>query len=490
MTLVQNLRLLSSGNRILCFLALILLGTSSCEMFRKAQTDDKVAEDRTELDEVQGSGTYNPETGEYEPSTTVSSEVDTVKWTVDPDQIPPITSDATEIAYPDGNTDGPFGGKSEGSSEKLGTYNIAVLLPFFGNRYNTSGTIDKASLQALNFYGGMKIAFEELQRQGVDINATVHDTKGSETVTQALMNSAEVTNSDLIIGPFRKNNIKVAGQKAKDLQVPFVSPLSASSGVAKDNPYFIQVSPYLQTHCQAITQHARKRFKPEQIVLIARNKKAEISRFNYFQDENKKIEGSDEAERFQEYIVTGEEMNFDEIDVTPYLSEGDTTVFIVPSFSSRNFIYGLLLQIYNTKGNSPIVIYGMPQWMSFEPPSFDYYELLNLHVSSANFVDGQTNAVKDFQRKFYNRFGTLPDDKAYSGYDVTMYFGKMIEKHGTRFQEKIDVERDEYLNTKFEFVREVPLSAALQEDFTQTNLYENKHVYILKFQDYQFKNAE
>ncbi len=492
MTLVQNLQRPLSGNKALLFLVIALFGMSSCDMFRKAQTnDDVVAEEKTELDEVRGPGVYNPETGEYEPSTTISSDVDTVKWTTNEEQIPPISSEATDIENPNGQNGNPLGTK-DGPSQKMGSYNVSVMLPFFTNRFGDGANVDQASLQAVNFYGGMKIAFEDLQKQGVDIQATVHDTKGSETATTTLMSNPDVTNSDLIIGPFRKNNIKIAAEKAKVLQTPFVSPLSASSNVTKDNPYFIQVSPYLKTHCQAITRHAKEKYSSSQIVLVARNKKAEISRFDYFQDENKKLQGNDNAERFQEYIIstTGEEMNFDEIDVSPYLKEGETTVFIVPSFSNKNFIYGLMLQIYNTKGQHDVVIYGMPQWMDFEPPSFDYYELLNLHVSSASFADPESTEVKDFRQRYFNRYGTIPNDKAFSGYDIMMYFGKMIDKHGTKFQEKIDSEREGHLNTTFEFVREVPLSAALQEDFTKTNLYENKHVYILKFEDYGFKLAE
>jgi hypothetical protein len=183
-------------------------------------------------------------------------------------------------------------------------------------------------------------------------------------------------------------------------------------------------------------------------------------------------------------------MDFEEIDITPYLIEGDTTVFVVPSFSSKIFVYGLLLRIYNTKGDHPVVVYGFPQWMEFEPPSYDYYELLNLHVTSANFVDTDTDEVKNFKRKYFESYGTIPNDKSFSGYDIMMYFGMMMDKYGTKFQEKIDVESKAYLNTKFEFIREVPLAAALQEDFSKTNLYENKHVYILKFKDYYFQMAD
>ena len=247
-------------------------------MTRRKKKFKLVEEEKTELDVVTGTGTYNPETGEYEESTSVIEDVDTIKWTIDTEAVPPISSDATEEINP--GSGNPFGDPIEDKpGEKLGSYNVAVMLPFFTNRFTQGdNSIDGASNAALSFYGGMKLAFEDLSREGINIKASVHDTKGSEMVVNDLMDRPAVTNADLIIGPFRKNNVKVAGEKAKFLQIPFVSPLSASSGVAKDNPYFIQVNPYLQTHCQAITQHARKRFRTDQIVLVSRNKQAEISR--------------------------------------------------------------------------------------------------------------------------------------------------------------------------------------------------------------------
>ncbi len=492
MILAQNLRQLLNGSSIALILVIGLLGFSSCEMFRKAQTDDDVTEEeREELDEIQGDLVFNPETGKYEKTTTVIETVDTIKWITNPDAEPPISSEATKKTYPDGLGVEPTEKADDGPSEKFANYNMAVMLPFFSNRFADASSLDNSSIPAVSFYAGMKLGFDELGRSGVRLNASIYDTKGSELVTNEIMNKPEVQEADIIIGPFRKNNVKIAGEVAKNLKIPFVSPVSASSGVAKENPYFVQVNPYLPTHCQAITRHARARFKTEQIVLIARNKQAEISRFRYFQDENKKIEGDAFAERFREYIITSEDdLSMEDIDITPYLAEGDTTVFVVPSFSNKNFIYSLLLQIYTQKGNNPVVVYGFPQWMGFEPPSYDYYELLNLHVSSANYIDPNRQVVKEFKRRYFDRYGTIPSEESYVGYDIAVYFGKMIDKHGTKFQEMIDSEREELLNTRFEFFREVPLSAALAEDFTRTNLYENKFVYILKFEDFQFQKAD
>lgn len=495
MILVRNLRQRLNGNSLAFLLIFVLAGFSSCDAFKKAQDSDrdKTSEEKDELEEIQGDRVYNPKTGKYEYSTNISQTLDTVDWKVTLiEDNPPITSEATEEAggvSVDGNPDGTPSVPDDGKSQKLDRYNVSFLLPFYSQRFGDGTSISRNSLTAINYYGGAKIAFDELYREGIRLDVKTHDTKGSSQVVNQLMNSNDLANSHLVFGPFIKDNIITAAKLAKDLRKPLVSPISPSSNVTSDNPYFIQVSPYLQTHCEAITQHALKNYRPEQIVLVVRNKKAEISRLQYFQAEYAKINGTEDGARLKEFIITDQTADLSEMDLNPYIQEKDTTVFIVPSWSNESFVYSLMRNIQVVKGKKPVVIYGMPQWMKYERISYDYYEQLNLHVSSSTFIDNETTEIKEFRQKYYDRYHTIPTEEAYIGYDVTLFFGRMLAKHGTRFQDHLDAELADYLHTKFRFVREVPLSAALDEDFTKTNLFENKYVNILKFRNYHFQPA-
>ena len=497
---VRNLQQLLNGNKILIF-AIFIVGLSSCDAFKKAQSDDPVVkDDKEELPEIKGNTVYDPETGTYVHSTNVTEELDTVKWTVNPqDDNPPITSVATKKEQMENPDLGVIPPVVTGVSEKLDVYNVAVMLPFLSDRSNNGSEIDNRSIPAIQLYSGVKLALNELSKEGVKMNVTVHDTKASEAVTQSLMNSRDVKMSNLIIGPLIKNNIIVAAEMAKQQKTPLVSPISPSSNVAKDNPYFIQVSPYLSSHCQAIMTHARERHRADQIVLAVRNKKAEIARLKYFQESNQAFEGTDQTKRLTEFIVTDETADFNEMDVSPYLKDGDTTVFIIPSWSNESFIYSFLRKIQVARQEAKeetedfeceVVVYGMPQWMNYERISYDYYEQLNVHISSASFVDASSEDVKKFKQLFFDKYGTVPSLEAYIGYDVMLYFGRMLAKHGTYFQDRLDSEDATYLQTKFDIVREVPLSAVMEEDYSKTNLFENKYVNILKFEDYYFQLDE
>jgi Receptor family ligand binding region len=496
MTSVQNLLQPLNGNKLIIFLAIVSIGFSSCDAFKKAQTDDPVVKnDKDVLPEVKGNTVYDPETGTYVHSKSVTEELDTVKWKIAPqDDNPPITSAATKAQIDNPVNPVKLPPVITGISEKLEVYNVAIMLPFLSDRSNVGTEVDNRAIPTLQFYGGAKMALDVLSGEGVKLNVTVHDTKGSEAVVQSLMNSRELKTANLIIGPLMKNNIKVAAEWAKKMQVPLVSPLSPSSNVVNDNPYFIQVSPYLNSHCQAITKHVLEKYSADKLVLVVRNKRAEISRLKYFQESNQAFQGTDKTERLKEFIVTDESADFNEMDVSPYLKEGDTTVFIVPSWSNESFIYSLLRKIQVAKVENEIecevVVYGMPQWRDYERISYDYYEQLNVHISSASYIDPNSEKVKKFRKDYFNKYGTVPNTEAFVGYDVMLYFGRMMAKYGTYFQDRLDGESAEYLQTEFDIVREVPLSAVLEEDYSKTNLFENKHVHILKFKDYYFQHDE
>lgn len=498
-----------NGNRLL--IALFLgLTVSSCALFRKAETEEEPKEIGEELDPLPGKKIYDPETGQLViVDETPVETMDTIKWKViSADSIPPIQS-GEGIAQEEvmGNPSklierGDFG------TEFYTSYNVTVLLPFLSDRFNPeSNEIFRNSTWALNYYGGMQMALDELDEQGVKLNVRVMDSKAQEAAVGKLLNTrSELYNSHLIIGPYRSDNVEMVAEFARRNNKTYVSPHSASANIPTANPNYIQVSPTLQSHCQAITQHAYENYGRKKIVLVSRDKEVERARFNYFQEEIFRLEGRiEDSLRLREYVVEvddNDEERFGNIDLSSFMTPGDTTVFIVPSWSNESFIYSFLSQAKLSKnpmnpGREPtqaqpspmhVVVYGMPQWQEYERIDFDLYESLNVHISSDAYLDSYSDDVRFFRRKFYNRFGVTPGEEAFLAYDVTRYFGRMLNDYGTKFQYQLEQEPAQMLHTRFDFERVVrPTTTGMENPPIQK--FENKHVNILKFQDYQFQSA-
>jgi len=368
------------------------------------------------------------------------------------------------------------------------------MMPFQTDKTNTlEGGISESSLPAIQFYEGAKIALDELSNEGVSLSVSIMDTKRSETNTDYLLERGDVQNAHLIIGPYSKKPLMKVAEFAKKNKKILVSPTNTSSTVTSNNPYYIQANPSLQSHCEAIMEHALKNHEPEEIVLVVRNKSAETSRLKYFQDANKVFQGNAYAPKLKEFIIDAASAGqFEEIDLTPYMENKQKVVYIIPSYSNENFISSFLRQVAVAKGYVPgieVVVYGMPRWMTYERVSYDYFENLKVHLSNANYADRDEFDTKEFRRQFYERYATLPTEKAFAGYDMVKYFGLQLKKNGLKLKDKIELEPYDGLSTKYSFEKNVSAESVSNENLSKVNYIENKHVNILKFENYTFKVA-
>ena len=484
MILVQNLLLLLSGNRAGLIGLCGCLFLVSCDSLKKVPVDNTPKTEAPEdLGEIQGGKVYNPETGKYENPIDQESTVDTISWTDTPlEENPPITSDGR---LPDGTSTKP--GMDPGQTMDI--YDVAVCLPFLGNRFKEyENKINDKSMLAINFYSGVKMAFDDLSSRGVRLNVNVLDTEASDTKMNSLLQSSELFEAEIIIGPVTTSNLKKTAEFARKNKKVLISPLNPNNKITSGNPYFVQTNPSLESHCQAITKHALDNHAASEIVLLVRDKGAEKNRLKYFQDAQKTYRGSDSVAPLKEYIVRDNSSDLRDLDLMPLIQQGKTTVFVVPSWSNENFIYALMRKISLVKGPNKVVVYGMPQWREYTRIDFDYYERLNLHISSNSDYDIYDEPVKNFRQRYFDRFGMPPAEDAIIGYDLMMYFGQMVSQHGTGFPQKIDSEPASLLHSDLDFQ---PVQRTVNiENLDAVDFYENKLVNILKFEDYHFQSAK
>ncbi len=464
----------------------------SCGWLRPATDSDKekVYKDE-EIGDIQGGKVFDTETGTWRTVNEVNGKVDTVRWTeLSEEKYPPIKTDSPMTGggvKPD--NDNKPSGNTGGTTSGTGKGDISILLPFMANTSSTG--VPENSQWAVSFYAGARLAYDDLEEDGAKFNVSVMDSEASAAKVNNLLKSGDLPKSDLIIGPYKRDNVEIMQAFAKKEKVPLVVPYTAQMGMAEDNPFYIQVNPSLKTHCEAMTKHIRKSHEPENVVLVALDKAEEKARFKYFQDANTLIEKGKTGKKFKELLVPEGASNFHTINIAQYFKPGATTVFVVPSWSNQTFIYSLLRQLMAKQGEGEdIVVYGMNMWLDFEQIDFEYFEKLRLHVSSASYVDPNDERVRQFKQKYFDAYGTVPNDEAYLGYDVMLYFGRMLAKHGKDFSQKLDTQPSDVLHGRFEFSRLVLNPAQHKEDLDYFDQLENTFVHILKFQEFHLQPAD
>ncbi len=515
MTSVPNHQPQLSGNKFkfIALLACTLLGISSCELFkpitpsdpdRTDRTESTTEEDGGELDPIQSRRVYDPATGTYVyVANAPTDKMDTVRWTVvSEDRNPPIieeggadfvpgTLPGTNPVTQPGTSPITQTGTTPTGSRLLSGYNVDFVLPFLTDRYlGSEDKVDPNSLWALHFYSGAKIALDEMRAAAsVNYNVNVQDSRANEAKVQQIVASPEFSQAQLVIGPYLKPNVTKLAEAARGKETVLISPYSAAGGISQNNPNYVQVNPTLETHMRSLLRHAYQTQGADRIVLVTGTNPNQKPRLGYLQDEYKILTGDAQVTPLEEVEV---DMNKAQTSLRPYLN-GRKTVFIVPIYEDESFVANFLRLLYGETrddyGNN-VAVYGLPQWIDFTRINFDYYEGTNVHVSSSVYIDKLNPAVREFRRKFYERFASLPKDEAYVGYDVTRYFLRMAAEHGTRFQYALEANPEDLLHTRFRFepVAVVPAEAT---NFEQSTLdrFENKFVNILRFQEYAFKRV-
>jgi ABC-type branched-subunit amino acid transport system substrate-binding protein len=390
--------------------------------------------------------------------------IDTVRWTTPANPKPPISGADTRPARPSGGD----------------TYHLAMLLPFLTNSASGS-TVPEKSRLALQFYTGAKIALEEISKtEGINLVVDVYDTQINDADFLPLVSNPKVAKADVFIGPVRNSHVQAFADWTKRNRKILISPETPSSELTAQNPDFIQINPSLRAHCEAITQHVLGTHRSDAVTLVCKEKEAD--RLPYFQQAASAMPGGGQ---FAELIVPDAAANFDKIDLKKYLKNNRSAVFILPTWANQDFVMAFLRKLKESKGAARVEVYGMPQWETYESIEPEYLSALNVHISSASYIDYTAQEVKDFQQKFYETTGTLPDADAFNGYDVTRFTGRMLRQYGLSFPENLDREEYRSLHGAFRFAR-IFINGATDDGRNQPDYLENTFVHILKFDRYGF----
>lgn len=459
MILVQNLQQLLSGSKFLLVLLLSVLVATSCSVKKVATTDRS-----------QVSGKRQGQ---------VSGKLDTVNWRVLKEtEKPPIRT-------------GAIGGSMETESTaetpadmgiKKGTYNVSIFLPM---RANTN-SINELNTRYVNYYGGTMLALRELESQGVSLNVDIFDTNRDETTFLNQLKSFENNNADLIIGPYDKDLLVKAAEYGKENEVVVVSPWQSRSGLAKENPYYIQLRPGLANYYRMVMAHAKNEFEDSQIILIGGD--SDTRKLSQFQFVNKEIEGRSSASRLREFIMDKDSLFQAETVFGDLFLDNQPKVFIFGNTSPNDddFLYQCMRRINIEKGECKVVVYGMPVMLDSEKIKNEFNQNVGLRVCRSKFVDRSIDNIKSFERNYYREYGDLPSDDAFEGYDVMMYLGQAIHKYGTGFQHSLYMERDKYLQATYSVDKK---SKSGSENFNTIEYFENRHLDIIEFRDNRFQRT-
>lgn len=513
----QNHQRLLSGNKFITyFFVILILFVTSCDALKPAQKTDTGDDKNEELDPIIGknkndnstdtnnnsnNSNNNNNSDDKTDGTDIVRDVskpetpDTLIWTpINPNDDGGVVINPNDPKDPNdpNNPNDPndptidtttnnnnTGGTVIPGGVTKSSYEVVVLLPLYTDEFKASNQVPSKAERSINYYEGMLLGFRRLEAEGGNMRVNVFDTKVNSIET--LMSKSEVANADLIIGPVSSGNVSIAAQSNKTNEQLLVS-LNSSENLTSENPYFIQASPSLASHCETVIKHFKSKHPTGKIILLGRGEDASI--FPMYQNANMLYEGSSNADRLSEYIVTGSNSNYDIRSLNDQLSRLDTNVIVIPS-GNQGFVYSMLRSLSLIRKTYPIIVVGMPRWEDFISIDPDYYLKMNVHISNSAYVNHNDPSIIDFKRSFFNEYGMPPTTEAYKGHDVALYFGRMLKEYGTGMLPELANNPKKMLHANMQFYPSYTASS-MGEGNSTINIFENKYVHILRFDNYKF----
>lgn len=349
---------------------------------------------------------------------------------------------------------------------------IAVLVPFDLDSAYTDfnynlGTINipQYFMQGLDFYNGVKIALDSLQKNNAVIDAWVFDTRSkTKTASQVIKELSNIA-PHLILASFTNTNEqKLYAEFALKKNIPLVSVTYPNDAYIHSNPFFIIENSTLQTHVDSLFAYTARTFQNAKIIYLARN--------GFIENKIKK--------QFTDLIKKTKAINytFAEINTNP------TTADLIPLMDStrENVIfcgvldeaYGLsLVKSLSAASSYQTVAIGMPTWDGIKALRFANCKNVRIiYTSPFNYSTGniQVDHLKEmYKQVFYSR----PGDMVFKGYESALYFINLLLKyHGEMINHVND--HNFFVITPFNFA-----PVKLNDENILPDYIENKHLYFI-----------
>jgi LysM repeat protein len=285
----------------------------------------------------------------------------------------------------------------------------------------------------IQFYEGVLLAVDSMQKAGMRIRLNVYDTERSPESIRKYIYDTGFLKTDLIIGPVYPSIQKEIATIALKNRIPFVSPLSSNSALLQSNQYYYQVNPtrdfladktadliaeeYFNSNFIVFRTGADADGQIEKVIGRVREKlfnsgywgRPDGFTFNIYDFER---EGPFGFSR----ILTYEKEN---VIFVPTNNEGDLSI--------------ALSNIDNLSDEYPITLIGFNWYQKFNSINIEHFHNLQLKFIAPYWIDYEDTATVRFIKKFKDHYYTEPDNFGIQGYDVAFYFLNAIKRYGTDF---------------------------------------------------------
>ncbi|MFT7587970.1 MAG: hypothetical protein ACI959_000175, partial [Limisphaerales bacterium] len=139
-----------------------------------------------------------------------------------------------------------------------------------------------------------------------------------------------------------------------------------------------------------------------------------------------------------------------------------------------------------------VTVFGLESWTRFQSIPPDYFEKMNLHFATSYWID-QYSEYDGFEKTYRANYYGPPNEYAYLGYDVMLYFSQIINTFGATFSEHL-LQNPKFSGMNNSFMFRLGELSSLGEILSteQSKIarsYINQNARIIQYSDYRFEEV-
>lgn len=321
------------------------------------------------------------------------------------------------------------------------SFSVAYMLPFYTDApdsiVNKNKKFQKASIQ---FYRGAMMAIDSMERSGLHAKIAFYDVYQDTNSVIKAMNKMEKAPPHLCIGPLFKESIAKTIKLLGSSTTHVVMPVQQSPKVLLLDRDISKVVPGAATEWGYLASYLLQREKLSECILLQSGNQEELKLLNAFKDEWKRNKGG---------LLT--ELNLKEA------TDVERLKVMLADLKNPHVVFPCseeagLRKLISEFGSFNMRLYGHEKWLPISDIILDIPTGFIVSAVKSNYLDITDPEVIRWIESYRITYKSEPDEFAFLGYDVSMYYLSGLAQFGASISANINAIQAPMISHVFDFV--------------------------------------
>lgn len=302
--------------------------------------------------------------------------------------------------------------------EDNATVNVAYLLPFLAEKYDSVKPVDIFGLgnksrlvnMATDFYLGAEIAIDSLKKQGVALNVQVFDTgKKGENVAKIIA-SKKLKEVDVVIGPFYYDKAKLL---AKSIKSPIIYPHFSKNQTSFSSSKIVKTAPDANKHTSYLLAYLKENYNNETLFVVGDGKWKSNLQVNEI------VKSLQQHDSINKLHILKPEKGYIKKERFTNVMKPKTHSWVIMATDDGVVVDDVINSMIVLPDEVTSQVFAVHKNDAYKSIDNNKLASINLTYVTNIFVDENSESTKIFNQKYKKKNYILPSAYATKGFDVS-----------------------------------------------------------------------